>query len=158
MGWIAIDKEDNFITEGSQGRPVKEGEEGNLRFIAQEDFGHRVGIDLINGVILIDYETLGIQNGTLEITDPKSVIYICDETNIIGELIDVKRARGRPTKEGVVKQNIIIMEWRPIWFTRHTPTDVVKVIGAQTTLTKTYGGKNIKKIVSLFSDGRIGIS
>lgn len=157
MGWLAIDKNYNFIREGEVGRPVQEGEEGNLIFIGQEDFGHKVGVDLINGVLLIDYDEVGIQNGTIEI-NPKTVIFLCDETNIIGELIDVTRGRGRPTKEGVVRQNIKTMQWRPIWFTRNTSGIITKVIGAQTTLTKTFGGKNIKKMVSLFEDGRLGIS
>lgn len=158
MGWFSIDKEDNILREETDGRPVQAGEEGKLKFIGQEDFGHKVGIDLVAGVIILDYDEINIQNGTIEIHNPRSIIYLCDETNIIGELLDVKRARGRPTKEGVVRQTITPMEWRPIWFTRHTNENITKVIGAQTTLTKHFGGKNIKKMISLFEDGRVGIS
>ncbi len=158
MGWFSIDHDDNFLREETDGRPVQAGEEGLLKFIGQEDFGHKVGIDLVAGVILFDYDEISTQNGTVEVHNPRSVLYICDETNIIGDLVDVSRARGRPTKEGVVRQNIKTFHWRPIWFTRHTPFGFMKVIGAQTTLSKTYGGKNLKKLVTLFEDGRIGIS
>jgi hypothetical protein len=48
--------------------------------------------------------------------------------------------------------------WRPIWFTRVTNgTILTKIVGLQTTLGVPYKRKNIKKMISLFEDGRVGI-
>lgn len=160
MGWKAFFKDGTIMSEGVDGRPVQAGEEHLLWFITQEDYGHKVLVDLINGVIVLDYEgEITTQNSTVEIHNPKSILYVCDETNIVGELVEVTRARGRATKEGVVKQNITPIKWRPIWFSRVTMgAGTTKVIGLQTTTGKTYGNKNIKKIISLFPDGRVGIN
>ncbi len=157
MGWFSISKEGEWKREETDGRPVQEGEEGKLQVIGQEDFGHKVAIDLVSGVILLDYDTLNWQNGTVEITGLRSVLYICDETNILGEMVDVKRARGRATKDGWFKQNISRIEFRPIWFTRYTNNIPAKIIGAQATLPKNFGGKNVKKYIILFADGRVGV-
>jgi len=121
----------------------------------QEDFGHKVAVDLINGVILIDYSEWGIQNGTVEIHSPQAVFYICDETNIIANLFDIETTE--PNSEGVIYNAFIPIEWRPIWFTRVSAGIPTKVIGAQTTLPANEGGKNIKKLVSIFQFGALGI-
>lgn len=154
MGWRALYKDGTSVEEGVEGRPVQAGEEGKLALIAQEDFGHAIAIDLINGAILFDYTMLNVQNGTVE-ADPKYVLLICDETNIAGELFDLNKTE--PDTQGWYEQTIIPIQWRPIWFTRVTNGVPTKVIGAQTTLPETYGGKNVKKLVSLFESGRIGI-
>lgn len=62
-------------------------------------------------------------------------------------------------KQAQVRTDILHeLEWRPIWFNRHSlPGGVTHVIGAQVTLPALQGGKNLKKLVSLFEDGRIGI-
>lgn len=157
MGWTAYYPDGTRLSEDTDGRPVQDGQDGKLAIIIQEDYGHRVAVDLRAGAIIIDYDELDYQNGTFGFINPRTVLYVCDETNIVGELVDVRRLPGRATKEGNIKQRIILPEFRPIWFTRHTNESRTKVIGVQTTLTKTYGGKNVKKMVSLFEDGRIGI-
>jgi hypothetical protein len=154
MGWKALYKDGTILEEGSVARPVQAGEEGLLALIAQEDFGHNIAIDLVNGVILFEYTFLRAQNGTVEI-DPKYKIAICDETNIVGELYDV--VKSDPDEDGWFSQEIVPIQWRPIWFTRITNGIPTKVIGAQATLPEMYGGKNVKKLVSLFSDGKLGI-
>ena len=155
MGWKALYRDGHIVEEGGdQGRPVQAGEEGALALIAQEDFGHNIAVDLINGVILLEYTQLSIQNGTVEI-DPKYRLYICDETNVAGELFDI--AKSEPDKDGWFEQKMIPLIWRPIWFTRYTNSVPTKVIGAQTTLPEVYGGKNVKKLISIFEDGRVGI-
>lgn len=156
MGWFSIDKDNNILTEETSGRPVQAGEEGLLRFIGQEDYGHRVAVDLYGGNIIIDYESLEIQNGTIAIDNAKAVFAICDETNIIGDLVDVFPIT-EPDINGNYHNAINPIPWRPIWFTRMTNGVPTKVIGAQATLPATYGGKNVKKLISLFTDGRIGI-
>lgn len=170
MGWRAINRNLDETREETHGRPVQAGEEGNLLLIAQEDFGHNIAIDLINGVIFIDYEYLQIQNDTIEIANDKARILICDETNIVGELMNLRQElvyfkdeQGRRviTPEGrfqMVRNDILTpLIWRPIWFTRWTNGDPVKVIGAQTTLPPLQGSKNVKKMVMLYPDGRIGV-
>lgn len=178
MGWRAFYKdgteknESDTNEDGTQkwGRPVEDGEQGNLACIAQEDFGRSVAIDLINGIVALDYNYLGVQNGTVELSDPKLMFWICDETNIVGELAHIQTSfpyakdeygkmimgdDGRFVK--VRFDKIIPLTWRPIWFTRYTNGVPCKIVGAQTTLPKEQGGKNTKKIITIFSDGRIGI-
>ena len=53
MGWKAFTKDGEYLSEETHGRPVQAGEEGSLAVIAQEDYGHKVSIDLINGVIAL---------------------------------------------------------------------------------------------------------
>lgn len=156
MGWIAYNKDGTTLNETEHGRPVQDGEDGKLRAIVQEDFGHKVFVDLINGVIVIDYDSIDAQGGNIGMVNPQTVLYVCDETNIIGELFSLKK--GRANKDGWFKQRTEPFVWRPIWFTRHTNGMPTKVIGLQTTLGVPYSRKNIKKMVSLFEDGRIGIA
>ncbi len=179
MGWRSIAKDGEIRYEGHEnpelgGRPVAQGEEGNLLFIEQEDYGHRVGIDLRVAVILIDYDAPAtMQNGTLEITNPKTVLYMTDETSIVGEMAnrETKRVLKRDEKGRKMRDedNKLIeieeytfhpLTFRPIWFSRHISTlpAPVKVIGVQVTLPESQGGKNVQKMVSLYPDGRIGIS
>jgi len=134
---------------------VQAGEEGNLKFILQEDFNQKVAVDLINGVIIVGYDDWGIQNGTVELQNPRTVFYICDETNIAGGLFNMETSE--PDKDGWVINNITPLVWRPIWFTRVTAGQPTKVIGAQTTLPKEFGGKNVKKMISIFESGSLGI-
>lgn len=156
MGWYSIDREGVILREETDGRPVQAGEEGKLRFIGQEDFGHKVAIDLLNGIIFIDYKDISYQNGTIAIEPPYMVIYACDDTNVLGDLYDIKKSD--PDADGWFDQEIVPLLFRPIWFTRHTNEHQTKVIGLQVTLPEGFGGHNVKKMVSLFSDGRIGIS
>jgi hypothetical protein len=155
MGWIAVSKDHQILREGEQGRPVEAGNEGNLLFIMQEDYGHKVAIDLVNGVIILEYDDWGVQNGTVEIMNPKTVLYVCDETNIGADLFDIESSE--PDVEGWYTNEFIPTTWRPIWFTRMTNGDPTKVIGVQATLPQAHGGRNIKKMVSLFSTGAMGI-
>lgn len=155
MGWIAYHKDGTITQEEKDGRPVKAGEEGNLKLIVQEDFGHRVVIDLINGVIILDCDEVTVQNETIEIANPKSILYVCDETNIVGDLFDL--VNSEPDEEGWFSQTIVPINWRPIWFTRVTNGIPAKIVGMQATLPEVYGGKNVKKLITLFYDGRIGI-
>jgi hypothetical protein len=155
MGWIAYHKDGTITSEDKDGRPVQAGEEGNLLAIVQEDFNHRIFVDLINGVIIIDCDTITVQNGTFEIINPKAVLYICDETNIVGELFHLEK--GEPDKDGWFEQAITPIKWRPIWFTRVTNGVPAKIIGAQATLPEEYGGHNVKKYVVLFNNGKVGI-
>lgn len=170
MGWRAITKDGEELREETHGRPVQAGEEGNLLVIAQEDFGHSIAVDLSNGVIAIDYESLSVQNGTIELANDKFRFWICEETNIIGEFSELeqrleylrdddgRKILGEDGRYQRVRTDILHpLVWRPIWFTRWTNGVPTKVIGAQITLPKQQGGKNVKKIVSLFADGRIGI-
>lgn len=171
MGWIAITRQFEILREEDGiGRPVQLGNEDGLIAIAQEDYGHTVLVDLINGRIFVGYESpLTMQNGTIEINSPDFMFYICDETNIVGELTHVKRelvyardADGKRILEDgkyvkVRNDTLTPLTWRPIWFTRMTNGIPTKVIGAQTTLPAAHGGTNIKKLVSLFSDGRVGL-
>lgn len=156
MGWYSIDKEDNILREETDGRPVAAGEEGSLRFIGQEDFNHKVAVDLTNGVILIDYDQISLQNGTVEVHNPKNVLYVCDDTNILADLYDIEK--GEPDREGWFSQTVVPLSFRPIWFTRVTNNIPAKIIGLQCTLPESFGGKNVKKMVILYSDGRVGIS
>jgi len=166
MGWLAITKdfkvlrEEDGITEDNPGggRPVELGNNGGLIVCAVEGNGHKVAVDLIHGVIFIDYDRIGVQNGTIEIENTKTFFSICEETNIVGEFKHIKKTR--PDKAGNYLITYEDMIFRPIWFTRNISTlpGPVFVVGAQTTTPKEQGHRNIKKIVSLFPDGRIGIS
>ena len=157
MGWIAHYKDGTIVNETEHGRPVQAGEEGQLRLIEQEDYGHKVALDLLNGVILIDYEGLDLQGGDIAFDNPKTILYVCDETSILMDLFKVRKTR--PNKAGDFKHIVTPFEWRPIWFTRHVGSEdlVIKIIGLQTTLGAPYKRRNIKKLISLFPDGRIGI-
>lgn len=123
----------------------------------QEDFGRKVAVDLLNGVIIIDYDYWEINpnTGLVDIYNPRTVFHICDETNILGGLFDT--ISTEPNEEGIVFNTFVPLVWRPIWFSRITNGDPTKVIGAQTTLPPVYGGKNIKKMISIFSSGELGI-
>lgn len=179
MGWRAIYKdgtiknEDDRNEDGNQkwGRPVDDGENGKLLLISQESNGHKIAVELVHGFIVIDYETFGVQNGSVEISGPYPPLWICDETNIGGELAHhterfypARDENGRKIllengKYQNVKDDIYTpVIWRPIWFTRMTNGMPTYVIGAQTTLPKEQGGKNLKKMVNIFVDGRLGIS
>jgi hypothetical protein len=155
MGWTAYNKDGTVLNEGEHGRPVQAGEDGQLRFITQEDYGHKVALDLERGVILLDYEAVDAQGGNIAVANARSIIYVCDETSIVGDLF--KLHKTKPNKEGWFKQKAIPFTWRPIWFTRHINNDAVKVVGLQTTLGTPYKRKNVKKLISLFPDGRLGI-
>jgi len=159
MGWIAFHEDGTVLQEGSNdGRPVAAGEEGKLKFIIQEDYGHTVGIDLRNGVILIDFDGIDTQGGEIAVANPKTILYIADETSIVGELTKVKKTR--PNKEGNFDYKHEPFKWRPIWFSRvfgYASETPIKVVGLQTTLGAPYKRKNVKKMVSLLPDGRIAI-
>lgn len=155
MGWTSLSRTGEILVEGTHGRPVAAGEEGSLRAIFQEDYGHKVAIDLIGGVIIIDYESWELQNDTLGFANPQTVLYICDDTLIGADLFNVRRYR--PNKEGWYKNKVTPIVWRPIWFSRVINGEYTKVIGAQTTTPKVHGKHNVKKMVMLFPDGRIGI-
>jgi hypothetical protein len=155
MGWISISKEGEILREEEHGRPVQAGEEGKLAVIAQEDFGHKIAIDLNNAIVAIDYETIGVQNGTVELSGSPTFLFICDDTNIGGDLFGV--VKTEPDENGWYNNIITPIIWRPIWFTRYTMGIPTKVVGAQATLPPEYGGKNVKVQIMLFEDGRIGI-
>jgi hypothetical protein len=155
MGWTAIKKSGEVLREETHGRPVQEGEEGQLKFIFQEDFGNKVGIDLINGVIIFGYDSWGFQGDDVEIYGPRTIIVICDETTIVGEIGDIEQTE--PDENGTVINTFIPLIWRPIWFTRYIGGEPTKVVGAQTTLPQMYGGRNVKKLVSIFNNGKLGI-
>lgn len=176
MGWRSIHKNGEIRTEGLESplgdRPVAQGEEGNLVCIEQSDFGHRVSVDLIHGIIFIDHENeVTVQNGTIEISNPKATLFLCEETNIVAEYKHVqttfdwakdefgkklRREDGQGYK--VRTDHLSDLTFRPIWFTRYTNGMPTKVIGVQTTTPEIQGAKNIKLMVSLFIDGKIGIS
>lgn len=173
MGWIAVTKENELLREEDNiGRPMELGNNGGLKCIAQEDFGHSVAVDLINGVIAIDYDSpLTIQNDTVELANVKTFLWIADDVNIVGEyrhlsqqFFFAKNDKGtRYLRDGEGKKirlrNDVLtpLTWRPIWFTRWTNGIPVKIIGAQTTTPEMQGATNVKKMVSLYPDGRLGI-
>jgi hypothetical protein len=170
MGWRAIYRDGTERVEGVDGRPVQDGEDGKLLVITQEDFGHKIAVDLVNGVIAIDYEEVRRdRNGDLEVVNPRMSFWICDETNIVGDLahlsstlVDWRDEDGRKViRDGrfiqVRNDTLTPLTWRPIWFTRMTNGMPTKVIGAQTTMPKEQAEKNAKKMVMLFEDGRLGI-
>ena len=91
-GWLAITRDGVLLRENNedgsptgQGRPVQMGLDNELKTIAASEYGHSVAVDLINGVIALDFERLGVQNGTVEIEGVRSFLCICEETNIVGE-------------------------------------------------------------------------
>jgi len=155
MGWIAYYRDGTSLSEDKDGRPVQDGQDGKLAMVLQEDFGHKVGIDLINGIVYVDYQSIEYQNGTFAIDTPRFVFFVCDETNIVAELFDVTATE--PDAQGWYENIITPIQWRPIWFTRHTNEAITKVIGLQATLPEGFGSRNVKKVISLFEDGRLGI-
>jgi hypothetical protein len=170
MGWIAITKTGELLREEDGiGRPVEAGNNGELIVIAQSDFGHNVAVDLRDGSVYLEYETIGVQNGTPEIANSKIVFYICEETNIVGEykhltqeIVDARDENGRKIlHEGryfKVRNDILTdLIWRPIWFTRVIGGVPTKIIGAQTTTPDMQGARNVKKLISIFADGKLGI-
>lgn len=157
MGWEAYYKDGSTLREeDGHGRPVQDGNDGLLATIVQRDYGHNIAIDLSNGIIFIDFDSMELQNGVFYVVNPKSHFWITDETNTVGAMQFVRHLT-EPDEQGWVEQEIYSPVWRPIWFTRYTNGDPTKVIGAQTTLPEEQGNKNIKKMVSLFSDGRLGV-
>jgi hypothetical protein len=110
---------------------------------------------LLNGIVIIGYSDWGIQNGTVELHNPGTVFHICDETNIVGEFMNV--TPSEPDEHGNIINTFTPLLWRPIWFTRVTGGNPTKVIGAQTTLPPEQGGYNVKKLISIFSSGALGI-
>jgi hypothetical protein len=171
MGWIAVTQEDKVLQEDKDGRPMELGSNGGLKLIAQEDFGHSAAIDLIDGVIYIDYETPLVQDGIIGVRNPKVALCICDDVNIVGEYKhltqkfffvrneeDTAWLRGEDG-EKIKRRNDILtpLIWRPIWFTRWTNGVPTKIIGAQTTTPEVQGATNVQKKVSFYIDGRLGI-
>lgn len=152
MGWTAFTKEGEIIREGEQARPVQAGEEGQLLAITQEDMGHRIAVDLTAGVIFFDYENIGINQGYLEVSGYKTMLYICDETTRLGGLMDQKWSE-EADESGLYLIDYVPYTWRPIWFTRFHNGQPTWVIGAQTTI----DGRNFKKMISIFVDGTLGI-
>lgn len=120
-----------------------------------EEYGHKVAVDLVQGVLIIDYEKISIQNGTTEIHNPKTVMYICEETNRLFDIYDIESTE--PDEDGNYFNTFKPLQWRPISFIRWTNGQPTHVIGAQATLPENYTGKNVKKMVSLFLDGSLGI-
>lgn len=164
-GWIAITRNGRLLTENNPdgtptgiGRPVQAGIDNELKVIGTSDYGHSVAVDLDNGILALDYTSIGVQNGSVEITEARSFLWICDETNILGEYKE--RIATDPDKDGNYTIEYKDLIWRPIWFNRviSTMAAPVLVIGAQVTLPPDYGSKNMQKIVSLYPDGRVGIS
>jgi len=111
---------------------------------------------LLNGVVIIGYDAWNIQNGTVEIQNPRTVLYLCEETNVVGELMNIEPSEA--DAKGDYVNTFIPLQFRPIWFTRVTAGVPAKIIGLQTTTPEEYGGRNVKMLISLFSDGRMGIS
>jgi hypothetical protein len=155
MGWIAITKDYQVLREGEVGRPVEAGNDGDLLFIMQEDYGHRVAIDLLNGTVILGYDDWIVENNDVQIVNPNVIFRVCEETNVAGELFDIEQSEG--DANGWVTNTFHYVKWRPIWFTRVTNGDPTKVIGLQTTLPQAHGGRNVKKMISLFSSGAMGI-
>lgn len=178
MGWIAITKDKEILQEDEHGRPVQKGEDGELLAIFQYDFGHRVGVDLVKGQIHIDFDDFEVQD-RVYFHNPKFSFWICEETSIVGEYKHLEQiyewARDPETgkrlrrienvndpnskKVGYKNRTDILhpLVWRPIWFTRYIGGVPTKVIGAQTTTPEMQGAKNVKKLISLFVDGTVGI-
>lgn len=169
MGWTAIYRIGDKVVreEDGVGRPVDAGNNGELAVIAQEGYGHKVAVDLVNGVICLGFDSIGSQNGTIELVNPGAFLWICEETNIVGDYKHITSepmtddeivAQGRPSGEpGWLKNTYSEVVWRPIWFSRVTAGVPAYCIGAQTTTPDGQGGRNVKKLVTLFADGRVGI-
>jgi len=176
MGWKSISKDGEERWEGHEnpelgGRPVDAGEEGKLAAIIQEDFGHKIIIDLRAGLIFIDPESYEYQNGTLGVSGVKTMLVACDDSNRMHEYkhltqtFDLARdEKGRKIHDEngkLVKtrtDHLSDLIFRPVWFTRYTNGVPTKAIGLQTTTPKEMGERNVKLIVWLFMDGTIGIS
>lgn len=176
MGWKSISKTNEVRYEGHEnpelgGRPVDQGEEGKLAAIIQEDFGHKIVVDLINGLIFIDPEDYAVQNGTVAIGGAKTMLVACDDSNRMYEYrhnnptFDLKRdEKGRKVHDDdgklvtVKTDNLTPLIFRPVWFTRFTNGVPTKAIGLQTTTPEEMGAKNVKLILFLYADGQIGIS
>ena len=178
MSWKAITKDGFLLAELNEdgsptglGRPVQAGQDGQLALVAEEDFGHKIAIDLNNGIVAIDYQRIGVQNGTIELDSPLVILNICEETSIVGDMRHLHQVFNPDKDEnGEIKKDdngetiyartdyMMPLIWRPIWFIRHINTyGTIKIIGAQTTLPASQGGTNIKKLISIFEDGRLGI-
>lgn len=168
MGWKCFYRDTLEMKEEGQmnpeGRPMKDGQAGKLLCIAQEDYHHKIAVDLDRGLFIIDYDEIFVNDDKiLEVKGAKAYINICEETSIVGDLQDL--IQGQPDEEGWFEQHFEPLKWRPIWFYRHiiVPSGeiIVPCIGAQTTLPALYSTtkrrKNIKKYISLFPDGRMGI-
>lgn len=177
MGWKSVNKNGEIRYEDHAdpelgGRPVQQGEEGNLLAIIQEDYGHLVVIDLMEGFIAIDPSGWEYQNGRVYIHDAKTILWVCDDTNIVGEMAHVahtfelkrdeqgRKVHDEKGKLVETKTDVLTpLTFRPIWFSRHISTlpAPIKVVGLQTTLPELQGGANLQMKVMLYSDGRIGI-
>lgn len=148
----------NQLVPGLNGRPVELGNNGGLRVAGATEYGHTVAVDLRDGILFIDPDNIEIQNDTVSLAGSKAIFYMCEETNILGEF--KHRKTTKPDKQGNYFATYDPMIFRPIWFNRiisTLPAPVI-VIGAQTTTPSDQGKRNIKKMVSLFPDGRVGIS
>jgi hypothetical protein len=159
MGWEAYYRDGTVLREeDGVGRPVNDGEEGNLAIIAQKDFGHYVGVDLDHGIIFIDLEKIERQGDDWYFVNFRSYFWITEETNTVGAMEFM--VPPTPDEAGWYIPEYYHCTWRPIWFTRVTNGDPTKVIGCQTTLPdeNEVSGKNVKKLICLFSDGRLGIN
>lgn len=172
MGWTSISRTGEILSEDKDGRPVQAGDEGQLLVIIQEDYGHKIIVDLVAGVIVIDPESWEIQD-RFYFHNAKTALWVCDDTNIVGEMahiestFDLKRdEQGRKIHDEQGKlvetrrDTLTPLTFRPIWFSRHyaaLPVPV-KVVGLQTTLPEMQGGGNYKRMVMLFPDGRLGIT
>lgn len=148
----------NEKVPGLNGRPVDLGNNGGLRLAGGSEYGHTVAVDLRDGILFLDPDNLEIQNGTVSLVNAKAILYMCEETNILGEFKHMKTTK--PDKLGYYNIEYFPILFRPIWFNRHISTlpGPVIVIGAQTTTPSHQGKRNIKKMISLFPDGRVGIS
>lgn len=165
MGWKAINRNLEILSEYNEdgtgtglGRPVDAGNNGELIGIAEESYGRSVYVDLTNGILVTNFQRLSIQDDHVSLENAKEVLYICDETSIAGEFFHMETTE--PDKEGNIYNSFTPLTWRPIWFMRHISTlpGPIQVIGAQTTLPESQGGRNVQKIISLYPDGRMGIS
>lgn len=156
MGWIAVTKTGEVLQENVHGRPVQDGEDGKLLIIAQEDYGHKIAVDLVRGLLLIDYDELKIDGLIVNVENPKAILAMCDDTNRLHDIHHM--LSSDPDPDGWVQRTYVPLTWRPIWFTRWTNGDATKCIGAQTTMPTEFGGHNVKKMISLFSDGVVGIT
>lgn len=176
MGWIALYHDGTIKREEANepsGRPMYD--DDKIRAIAQIDYLNSVAVDLRDGIIYFGFETMTLQDGVLEFDRIIGVLQICEETTIIGDLKHI-RSELEPqfNEDGTPKMNTADgtqvqlktdyetpIQWRPIWFSRVIMSPlgnvIVKVIGCQTTTPEVYGGRNIKKLISLFPDGRVGI-
>lgn len=177
MGWIALYHDGTIKREEaneSSGRPMQDGFDGKIRAIAQIDYNNSVAIDLRDGIIYFGFETMEMENGSIKFDRIIGVLHICEETTIVGDLVDLHSVlEPQFNEDGTPKLNshdgtqvqfrtdyTQKLDWRPIWFTRVSISEqssMVKVIGCQTTTPENFGGRNIKKLVSLFEDGRVGI-